>query len=391
MRLGVPIDPLASETELVLDWLDRMRHTTNPLVERLTFFWSKHWTISLDDGVTLTFAHQYGKLLHRFADLATYPDASFRELAYLVGESPAMLKYLDGESNIVGRPNENYGREFMELFCLGVTDPQGVPNYSERDVGELARAFSGWRIDLTDPATPVGRFDPTRFDAGVKEILGQSGAFDLRTATDVVLARPIHADFIVRQLWSEFIFQPPAEETVAKLAATYTAGGRLLIRPLVRAILLRPEIFESIGEPNMIKPPVVYGLGVVKATRASLLDVWQTVGLRRMGQLPFNPPNVAGWEGGASWLTTTSAQARFDFAIRCLHVAPAPPDEAGETAAAAFRRAHTGLGRPWLAEGSKAILRAAAAQMAGGTPAQRLGRQYALRALILGGPDGQVM
>jgi uncharacterized protein (DUF1800 family) len=388
---GAPIDPLASETQLELEWLDRMVRATNPLVERLAFFWARHWAISVDGGVTIDYARQYVSMLRRYADLATSPTATVRDLANAVGQSPAMLRYLNGDQNTRTGPNENYGREFMELFTLGVTDDAGAPNYTETDVRELARAFTGWTVNTTDPANPVGTFIPGRADTGAKTILGQTGAFTATQAVDVVLGSPKHAPFLARRLWHEFIVTEPDDATLAALVAAYTAGGRLAIRPLVRRILLDPAIFESLAEPNMIKPPVVYAVGVVRATGAPLADTWQTASLVTMGQEPYNPPNVAGWEGGLSWLSTNAAQARFDFAVRCLHLVPAPVDVPAETPADALARAIAAVGGPWLAPASREHLLAIATAAPTTTTAQRLGRQHALRALVLGGPDGQVM
>src|SRR6185436_7481361 len=96
------------------------------------------------------------------------------------------------ELNVKGRPNENYARELMELFTLGVADEQARPNYSEDDVKELARALSGWRIDTSNPDAPGSFLDQARFDTGVKTFLGRSGTFDDRGAVDVVLAHPAH-------------------------------------------------------------------------------------------------------------------------------------------------------------------------------------------------------
>ena len=186
-------------------------------MERLTFFWHRHWACSLD-SVDLLFMAQQNDLFRRYADLGANPNADFRNLAYEVGEGPAMLRYLNGELNRRGRSNENYARELMELFCLGVTDPSGNPNYTEADVRELARALSGWTIDTTtDPNNPRGVFKPRRFDTGSKTFLGSTGNFNARQAVDIVLAHPQHASYIVRKLWSEFVVGPPDAATLADL------------------------------------------------------------------------------------------------------------------------------------------------------------------------------
>ena len=170
-----------------------MTAARNPLVERLTFFWHRHWACSLD-SVDLLFMARQNDLFRRYADLGANPGADFRTLAYEVSEDPAMLRYLNGELNRRGRPNENYARELMELFCLGVTDAVRQPNYTEADVRELARALSGWTIDVTDPNNPRGLFTTSRFDTGSKTFLGRTGTFGSRQAVDIVLAHPQHAE-----------------------------------------------------------------------------------------------------------------------------------------------------------------------------------------------------
>ncbi|GAC1438640.1 MAG: hypothetical protein NVSMB51_14930 [Solirubrobacteraceae bacterium] len=390
-NMGHPIDPLNSDPELVMEWLDRMQRSNNPLVERLTFFWHRHWAVARSAQISAASLLAYRNRLGRYADFAANPDASFRGLAReMTTQDAAMSIYLNGYQNKKAAPNENYAREFQELFCLGVTDAAGNPNYTQSDVHQMARAFTGYTLDPAAP-DPVVTFNPALHDTGIKTIYGQSGDFDANGAVELVLSHPSHAPFLVSALWKEFIHAPLDAATLADLVATYTAGGQLLIAPVMRKILSHPAIFESLGEPNMLKPPVVFCVGVLRQLGAPLKDTWQTAALTSMQQLPYFPPNVAGWEGGLSWMNTTTSQARFDLIVRCQSLLPPVADVPGESAQQAVDRAYAGAGSPWLSDGTRLLLAEYAAQAPTTTAAQRLERQYALQAFMLGGPDGQVM
>jgi uncharacterized protein (DUF1800 family) len=165
----------------------------------------------------------------------------------------------------------------------------------------------------------------------------------------------------------------------------------------VRRILTHPAMLASIKEPNMIKPPVVFAVGTMKALGLGITDDSLYNALRDMGQIPYFPPTVAGWEGGTAWLNTNAALARFGAANRMLTLSyatlpgKAPDDVPGETPAQAFARAHQAVGSPWLAKGSISSLRYYAAHARAATANDRVARQRVLRAFMLGGPDAQVM
>ncbi len=406
-----PIDPLASSDELIMEWLDTMARAANPLTERLTFFWHRHFAVARSSGVPAAFLLAYRNRLRRYGDLAANPQASFRDLAReMTTQDGAMSLFLTGTSNVAGHPNENYAREFMELFTLGVRDAQGNPNYTQVDVTQLARAFTGWRLDQAPASPTFGQvsFVPGSFDPGTKTIFGQSANWGAvagtpagaQSAVDLVLAQPSHAPFLISKLWAEFVRAPIPAARLADLAAAYTAGGGLRLAPVVRSILSDPLIFASIDEPDMIKPPVVYAVGVLRLMGAPLRWYFQASGLQAMQQVPYDPPNVAGWEGGLAWLNTTTVQARFEFVKSCQYLKHNPngypgaqpvADVPGEPAQAALARALAAVGTPWLSAATAAQLLAFAQAQPTGTATQRAWRQYALRALILGGPDGQVM
>jgi uncharacterized protein (DUF1800 family) len=386
---GNPIDPLDSEDELQMEWMDVMQRSTNPFVERLTFFWHRHWAVSQDAGIDSPTLLAYRDRLRRYADFSTTPGATFHDLAVeMTTQDAAMSLYLTGYLNVKYAPNENYGREFMELFTLGVTDANGNPNYSQSDVHNLARAFTGYQLNQsTSPG--VVTFTPSLFDTGTKTIFGQTGAFNAPGAVALVLSQPNHAPFIVTELWNEFIAAPIPADVLASLTRAYLASGTQL-QPLLRAILSHPLIFDSLDEPAMVKSPVVYLVGVLRVTGAPLEAV-QTDALADMLQQLYHPPNVAGWPGGLSWLTTGTSVARFSLIPECQGVMAPLTDIPTETPAQAYARAYVAVGSPWLSPATAAALQALAASAPATRASQRLGRQYALRSLMLGGPDGQVM
>jgi uncharacterized protein (DUF1800 family) len=393
---GTPLKPYESDTDLVLAWCDQMLRTGNPLVERLTFFWHRHFATQRTEVSPPQLMSTQTALFRRYSDLKAFPTANFRTLVYEMGEGPAMLRFLTGEDSTKRNVNENYGRELMELFCLGVTDAAGTPNYTEVDVREAARASTGWTINDDNPDAVSAVFDKTRWDDGQKTVLGRTGAFGHRELVDVVLAHPNHAPFLVTKLWQELIPTAPSPATVRDLVNVYVKS-KFRIKPLVRRILTHPAMLDSIKEPNMIKPPVVYAIGTMRALGLTIKDNSLYNALNAMGQLPYFPPTVAGWEGGPAWLNTNTALSRFALANKLLSLkyattpTKAPEDEASETPKQAFRRAHTAVGRPWMAKGTISSLQYYAAHAKAASPGDRIARQRVLRAFMLAGPDAQVM
>ncbi len=388
-RDGKPLDPTGDDTDLVLSWVDRMARATNPFVERLGFFWHRHWANSREDVSPPQLLLTQNELFRRYADLGANAGATFRDLAYEVTVDPSMLRYLTGEYNVRGAPNENYARELMELFGLGVVNAGGQPNYSEADVRQLAKAFAGWQIDDSDPDRARSYFSPDRWYNGPKIVFGKFGNYKQNEAVDLVLAHPAHAAYIVTKLWGEFIVGPPDAATLQALVSAYSGGG-MKLKPVLEQILGHPAMFASLAEPNMVKPPVVFVVGALRTLGVGITDGTAADHLDAMGQVPYFPPTVAGWEGGLSWLNTNTALARFSFVAEMLADTKID-DVTGESAAAAYDRAHLAAGSPWLASGTQAAIRDYAARAGSSTAKARTERQLMLRALMLAGPDGQVM
>jgi uncharacterized protein (DUF1800 family) len=292
----------AQATRAVGWWLDRMAAADVASVERLTWFWHGHFATSEQkvSSPRLMLAQNRTQRDHALG--------SFTDLARAMVADPAMLLWLDGNSNKAGKPNENLAREFMELFTLG------VGHYSEDDVREAARALTGWSAKRdADGAQLIAK----RHDDGVKKILGASGDFDARSFVDLVLGRPDSARFVAGRVWFRLVSAtPPPADALARLVAAY--GSRRDIRALLRAVTDEPAFRDS--ATSLVKQPVEWLAGLLRAlgvrpaklddkTRAQLLT-----GLRGMGQVPFQPPSVGGWAAGGAWLTTSAGVARLHLA-----------------------------------------------------------------------------
>lgn len=302
-----------------------------------------------------------------------------------------MLRFLNGESSTPAALNENYAREICELFALGVEDVRGIPNYSEADIREIGRAFTGWVIDDTDPDNAASRFLEERWDKGEKTVFGVKKAWSHRDTVDHILKHHAHGRFLLTKLWENFIVTPPSPATMSDLIRVYRRG-KFQLKPVVRRILTDPMMLESVNEPNMIKPPAVYVAGLMRGLGLPITDTQPVRDLESIGQVPYFPPTVAGWEGGLEWVNTNTVQARFNIASRLLarpEVAAKDPGEGnGEKA---FRAAHKAVGRPWMSRSSSSVLLEYAKATPKDTPAQRTDLQLLLRAFMLGGPDAQVM
>lgn len=293
---GRPLDPLNEWGDDVLWWLDRMIRTTYPLQEKLTLFWHDHFATTAQDTPLML---AQNRMLRRRAL------GSFRELLGDVTRDPAMQLFLSLAGSTKNAPNENYARELMELFTLG-------KGYSEQDVREAARALTGFTVDWHDNGTVTITYEADEHDGGVKTLLGRHGRLGVDDVLDIVCSHPRHAPFIATKLWSFFIATPPTPATVRALAATYRASG-LRIKPLVRAILEHPQLYRKLDTPDLVKCPVVYVAGALRTTGSHIVERYPTWLLGTMGQYPFHPPTVAGWDWGPAWMSSNAMRQRFEL------------------------------------------------------------------------------
>jgi uncharacterized protein (DUF1800 family) len=362
-------------------WLDRMVRSNRPLVERMTLVWHD-WFATSNEGVGSQRLMLMQNQLFRRRGLG-----SFEQLLVAVTKDPAMLLWLNGTENEKDAPNENYGREMMELFTLGASR-----GYTERDVREQARALTGFRNDWDDDKGPVNfRFDRERHDTGSKRIFGKRGHFSWKDSCRLAVHHPNHRSYFVEKLWSYFIPTKPPAATNRALQALYVRHD-FAIRPVVEAILEHPLLYRG---PRMVKPPVVYLAGMLRARRRGIdTDSWTWLS-NQAGQQLFYPPNVAGWDD-SRWLDTASFLARWDLAGRVVRPyvldtddkAPIDPDKL-------LARALDFWDRPALSSPTRRALKTFTVHALGDAHRKRQKEQYApmienaLRHLIAVSPDMQ--
>jgi len=287
--------------ELQSWWLTEMLVTPSPLTEKMTLFWHNHFVSSQQKVRSPQLMHRQNALLRRHAL------GNFGELLHAAARDPAMVIYLDNASNRKGQPNENFAREVMELFTLG----EG--NYGERDIKEVARAFTGWSLDLD---TGEFLFRRMAHDDGVKTVLGRSGAFDGAAVLDILLAQPQTAEFIVAKLWREFVSPEPDPAEVKRLARVFRES-RYSIRTALRALLVSDAFYAPRNRATLIKSPVDLVVGTLRQFHFETGDVMPFVfTANRLGQALFAPPNVKGWPGGEKWINSTTLLARKGFLER---------------------------------------------------------------------------
>jgi Protein of unknown function (DUF1800) len=366
-------------------WLDRMVRSNQPLVERMTLIWHDWFATSNDKVGNQRMMIDQNELMR------THALGSFADLLEALTIDPAMLLWLDGIENRSRDVNENYAREVMELFTLGADR-----GYTEQDVRELARAFTGWRADWVDGTGWTNfRFDTRRHDANPKTIFGQTGDYDWQDAVRLCLENPYHASFFVTKLWSYFIPTPPDAATQARLQKLYLDSG-YGIAPVVEAILKHPALY---ADRALVKSPVVYNAGLLRRFgRGITTTAWGWLG-NRAGQQLFWPPNVAGWDD-SSWLDTSSWRARsqmVSYIFQDLYIEPweEPRYDPKEDASTALTRALKYTGNPYLSKEMREGLLAFAGSCLPRSMEEwehgpfRAMRQNALRHLILTCSDWQ--
>ncbi len=275
-------------------WGERMLVTRRPLEEKLTLFWHGHFATGNVKVRDTRMMRQQIEMLRANAN------GNFHDLLLGILTDPAMLVYLDNGENVKDHPNENFGRELLELFSLG------VGNYTETDIREAARAFTGWTNDVLE-----FKFDAEQHDFGEKTFLGRTGAFDGGDIIDIILDEPAAAEFMAAKLYRFFVRDEIDDAVRTDLAATFRDAGYEL-RPLLRRIFLSRDFYSPASYATQIKSPVHLVVSTYRKLELTELPTIPdfnrlTAGL---GQTLFNPPNVAGWAGGRTWMTPATLLQR---------------------------------------------------------------------------------
>ena len=379
---GKPIDPENSYGHDVLWWLDRSVRARHQLVERMTLNLHDHFaTSNAKVGNAKLMMVQY-------ATLRKHSLGNFRTLSLALANDGAMQLWLDMSGSTKGSPNENFARELLELFTLGVNN-----GYTEKDIREAARAFTGVTYDYDKKSFD---FNAQEHDGGMKTVFGKRGRFDAADIINMAIDHPSHAPYLCAKLWGYFSAQPCPPDALKRMVVAYR-GSKNELRPVVRIILTHPAIYANLDKPDQVKPPVVYVAGMLRRLGRSVDRESWSWELDEMGQRPFYPPNVSGWEYNESWLSTATIKSRFQAASslieKALQDGSVPKTQ---TPAQAIEAALKATGRPWTSARTKAGLHAYATSSVRGRDEEwevkhyYTERQRVLRHLLLAGPDAQV-
>ncbi|HKW77892.1 MAG TPA: DUF1800 domain-containing protein, partial [Candidatus Limnocylindria bacterium] len=288
-------------------WLDWMTQSPTPFGEKMTLFWHGHFTSDYRKVGTNSPAMYWQNLSWRkmaMGDLKTMLTEVTPDLA--------MLRYLDLAVSTGRSPNENYARELMELFTLG------VGNYTEDDVKAAAKALAGWRLPMRTETTALkGIFDPRRAYTGNVTFLGKTAAFDAAGVIDQILAQDATATFVTKELARYFVSPGVSDAYVARLADGFRRS-RYDVRSLMRAMFLSPEFTAADNYRTLIKSPTEFMVSSAKALGATNLSRTMNGYGSMLGQSLFDPPSVAGWGDAASWISSNTMLQRANFASTVL-------------------------------------------------------------------------
>src|SRR5436190_439194 len=283
-------------------WANRMLQTTYPLEQKMALLWHGHFATHENK------VRDYRKMMQQIDLFERGATGNVRDLAVQVAQNPAMLYFLDAQYNVKGAPNENFAREVMELFTMG------VGNYSEKDVREGARAFTGWYFDNL-----TFKVDPAKHDDGAKTFLGRTGRFDGVDALKIIFEQPITAEYLAGKIYRFLVRDELSPELRRRLGAVLRSHD-YEVKPLLAVIFSSRDFYSPASYGGHIKGPVEHMVAMMKH-----LDVDELPGVPdfnqstiAMGQHLLNPPSVAGWAGGTAWITPGLLIARANVARELL-------------------------------------------------------------------------
>jgi uncharacterized protein (DUF1800 family) len=297
-------------------WLQRMAHGPRPLQEKMVLFWHGHFATSVEKVREAYFMWRQNELFRRLAT------GSWQQMLAEAGKDPAMLVWLDQAQSRREHPNENFAREVMELFALG----EG--HYTEHDVTEAARALTGWSLQRQEERY---MYRPFLHDNGEKTIFGRTGNFNGDDFIAMIVAQPQSGRFITAKIWNYFAGQVPSPELNEALAYVFRENGSQF-KPMLRALFHSEEFYSPDIVRNQVKSPVQWLVGSVRMLECDLPPALVSWGMiRQLGQDLFAPPNVKGWDGGVTWITTSTLLMRYNDA-EALVEGTLPPLTAGDFA-----------------------------------------------------------
>ncbi|GBD34963.1 hypothetical protein HRbin36_00067 [bacterium HR36] len=296
--LAASIAKTNNATHMRAWWLACLIRTPHPLLEKMTLFWHNHFATSNAKVNNVAYMLQQNQTLRRFAL------GSFADMLHAISKDPAMMVWLDTNLNKKGKPNENYARELMELFSLG------IGNYTEQDIREAARAFTGWEI-----RNGQFHFNRAEHDDGDKTVFGRTGRWQGEDVVRFCLEHPACPRFLARKLFRYFVsetLEPPAE--LLEPLAQQLRKSNYAIGETVRMILTSNIFYSPQAYRGRIKSPVEFAVGLIRALEGQPNAVALANALDNIGQRLFYPPSVKGWDGGPAWLNPTTLLARNNLA-----------------------------------------------------------------------------
>ncbi|MAF64280.1 MAG: hypothetical protein CMJ84_01295 [Planctomycetes bacterium] len=280
-------------------WLRRLIESPRPLQEKMTLLWHGHFAVQQSVVENSYALYRQNQLFREHAA------GNFGTLLYGIVHDPAMLRYLDNNTNVKGHANENLAREIMELFAVG--EYQG---YGEQDVREAARALTGYTFDVRSGQF---RFQHAQHDEEMKTVFGRTGAFTGDDLVTLILDQPATSRFIARKLFEFFAYQDPDTETIEALA-TVVRDADYELAPVLTNLFLSEAFYSDKAVGMQVKSPVdlvvgtLRSLGVAQVSNPAAIDT----ALQEMGQELFEPPDVKGWRGGRSWINSSRLLARYN-------------------------------------------------------------------------------
>ena len=284
--------------QMLVWWLDRMALADNGLTEKMTWFWHGHWATSIDK---LNYPLPMFKQNNTFR---TYCLGNFKDMTRAMINDGALQFWLDGQDSTVKAPNENLGRELMELFTLG------VGRYTEDDVKGISRVLTGYQVVRSNGNVTINQ---NRRDKNPVTLLATTAVFTGDSLADFLVARDDSAQFIAERLW--YRFMSSTEDMPANFVAKSAFNNRDIsaaVTAMARDAAMRDEKYA------MVKSPVEWFISACRAlelTPSALKTPAQMINfLEKLGQVPFSPPNVGGWPAGEAWLSSATAQYRLSFA-----------------------------------------------------------------------------
>jgi uncharacterized protein (DUF1800 family) len=330
-RLAAQSFDQTNPTELMREWLLRMIYSKRPLEEKMTLFWHGVLTSSFRDvgGKNhIYYMKQQNDLLRKMGM------GRFDDLMAAITVDSAMLWYLNGRQSTGNSPNENYARELMELFTMGIQDAKGNDNYSQSDVHQGALALAGW-VEKDGKS----QFVPNRAYKGQVTYLGHTGALEMKDVIQLVCAHPATGRHLAYRMWSFFVYENPSDSDLQPLADAYYKNNHN-IDAMVKALFTSPAFFGERAYKARIKSPVEFVVGAIRGLGLETDGKKLPQAVATMGQTIYDPPNVSGWDGdklSASWLSTQTWMTRVNF-INSLVAASGGATAKGDTSGTALQK-----------------------------------------------------